>query len=66
MTGESVPVSKIPLPLDKNEMLSFDAHKRHILFGGTEVMQVNGNSFNDAAAKALVLRTGELLKMYSS
>lgn len=55
--GESVPISKMPLPLDKSEMLSIDTHKRHILFCGTEVVQASGSG-TFSFSLAVVLRTG--------
>uniref|UniRef100_A0A8C5Q5X4 Cation-transporting ATPase n=1 Tax=Leptobrachium leishanense TaxID=445787 RepID=A0A8C5Q5X4_9ANUR len=60
LTGESVPVSKIPLPhLDRS--MPWKAHsgedfKRHILFCGTEVIQTKSTGQNQV--KAVVLRTG--------
>ncbi|XP_053316354.1 probable cation-transporting ATPase 13A4 [Spea bombifrons] len=60
LTGESIPVSKTPLPsLDRT--MPWKAHsgedfKRHILFCGTEVIQTKAASHGQV--KAVILRTG--------
>ncbi|XP_063298845.1 probable cation-transporting ATPase 13A4 [Pelobates fuscus] len=60
LTGESVPVCKIPLPhLDRTmpwKEHSGEDFKRHILFCGTEVIQTK--SAGHGHVKAVVLRTG--------
>lgn len=55
LAGESVPVTKTPLP---NSDLTFDAkeHARHILFCGTEVIQTR--YFGNERVMAVVIRTG--------
>ena len=42
LTGESVPVTKTPLPSGKDEIkqtFTIEEYKRHTLFSGTEVIQ---------------------------
>ncbi|KAM4771097.1 putative cation-transporting ATPase 13A4 [Rhinophrynus dorsalis] len=60
LTGESVPVSKTPLPNVNNaipwKIYSGEDYKRHVLFCGTEVIQTN--SPNNDPVKAVVFRTG--------
>ncbi|XP_056421374.1 probable cation-transporting ATPase 13A4 isoform X2 [Hyla sarda] len=60
LTGESVPVTKAPLPNTDNsipwKINSGEDHKRHVLFCGTEVIQVQAPNKN--LVKAVVLRTG--------
>ncbi|KAM4040349.1 putative cation-transporting ATPase 13A4 [Anomaloglossus baeobatrachus] len=59
LTGESVPVSKTPLPHTDHTM-SWKVHsgdfKRHVLFCGTEVIQTKATG--QEQVKAVVLRTG--------
>ncbi|CAJ0928627.1 unnamed protein product [Ranitomeya imitator] len=59
LTGESVPVSKTPLP-HNDHTVSWKVHsgdfKRHVLFCGTEVIQTK--STGQGQVKAVVLRTG--------
>ncbi|XP_040205463.1 probable cation-transporting ATPase 13A4 isoform X1 [Rana temporaria] len=60
LTGESIPVSKTPLP-NNNHTMTWKAHsgedfKRHILFCGTEVIQTKPTSHGQV--KAVVLKTG--------
>lgn len=54
LTGESVPVTKTPLPTDSTFNIS--EHSRHVLFCGTQVIQTR--YYGDAKVKAVVLRTG--------
>ncbi|OON21206.1 e1-E2 ATPase [Opisthorchis viverrini] len=58
LTGESVPVTKTPLPerQRKNESFNLPSLSRHVLFGGTCVIQTR--NFNNEAVLALVVRTG--------
>ncbi|XP_075058379.1 putative cation-transporting ATPase 13A4 [Mixophyes fleayi] len=60
LTGESIPVSKTPLPHNDHTMPwkthSGEDFKRHILFSGTEVIQTK--SAGHGHVKAIVLRTG--------
>ncbi|XP_069831155.1 probable cation-transporting ATPase 13A4 [Dendropsophus ebraccatus] len=60
LTGESIPVSKIPLPHNDHTMPwkvhSGEDFKKHVLFCGTEVIQTK--STGQGHVKAVVLRTG--------
>ncbi|XP_073434739.1 probable cation-transporting ATPase 13A5 isoform X2 [Dendrobates tinctorius] len=60
LTGESVPVTKTPLPNIDNSIPwmahSGDDYKKHVLFCGTEVIQTKRNSQD--LVKAVVLQTG--------
>ncbi|XP_044146312.1 probable cation-transporting ATPase 13A4 [Bufo gargarizans] len=60
LTGESIPVSKTPLPhIDHTmpwKMHSGEDFKRHVLFCGTEVIQTKNTG--QGQVKAVVLRTG--------
>ncbi|KAG9493957.1 hypothetical protein GDO78_001692 [Eleutherodactylus coqui] len=60
LTGESVPVTKTPLPNINNsipwKIHSGEDYKRHVLFCGTEVIQAQAP--NKSIVKAVVLRTG--------
>lgn len=62
MTGESVPVTKTPLPYKNasgtDEMFNIKDHERHVLFCGTDVIQARAQQGNKA--KAVVVRTGVL------
>lgn len=54
LTGESVPVTKYPLPQSK-EVYNPTLHKSYTVYEGTEVLQV---SKNQGEVRALVIRTG--------
>ncbi|CAL8095259.1 unnamed protein product [Calicophoron daubneyi] len=58
LTGESVPVTKTPLPDDQNKQDIFDISSaaRHVLFGGTRVIQTR--NYADEPVLAIVARTG--------
>ncbi|XP_063775692.1 probable cation-transporting ATPase 13A4 [Pseudophryne corroboree] len=60
LTGESIPVSKTPLPHNDHttpwKTHSGEDFKRHILFCGTEVIQTK--SAGHGHVKAIILRTG--------
>ncbi|XP_069583241.1 probable cation-transporting ATPase 13A4 isoform X1 [Ranitomeya imitator] len=60
LTGESVPVTKTPLPNIDNSIPWMehcgDDYKKHVLFCGTEVIQTKRNSQD--LVKAVVLQTG--------
>ncbi|XP_066097799.1 probable cation-transporting ATPase 13A4 isoform X1 [Saccopteryx bilineata] len=60
LTGESIPVTKTPLPRIDSSMpwkTQSDAdYKRHVLFCGTEVIQAKGAC--SGAVRAVVLQTG--------
>ncbi|KAM3931813.1 putative cation-transporting ATPase 13A4 [Leptodactylus fuscus] len=58
LTGESIPVTKTPLPNTDNtepwKVHSVHDYKRHVLFCGTQVIQTKSSDY----VKAIVLRTG--------
>ncbi|XP_075413267.1 putative cation-transporting ATPase 13A4 [Tenrec ecaudatus] len=61
LTGESIPVTKTPLPRMDGGLVPWKAqgdtdHKRHVLFCGTEVVQARGASAG--FVRAVVLQTG--------
>ncbi|XP_044144582.1 probable cation-transporting ATPase 13A4 isoform X2 [Bufo gargarizans] len=60
LTGESIPVTKTPLPNIKNSIPwmahSGEDYKKHVLYCGTEVIQAKRN--NQDLVKAVVLQTG--------
>ncbi|XP_063965786.1 polyamine-transporting ATPase 13A3-like [Lytechinus pictus] len=58
LTGESVPVTKTPLPNPQGVKMeySMDTHKRHTLFCGTRVIQVR--THGDEVVKCVVTQTG--------
>ncbi|XP_049658900.1 probable cation-transporting ATPase 13A5 isoform X3 [Accipiter gentilis] len=60
LTGESIPVTKTPLPLVESPMPwkthSMEDYRRHVLFCGTEVIQVKPTG--RGPARAVVLQTG--------
>ncbi|NXL84613.1 AT135 ATPase, partial [Alectura lathami] len=60
LTGESIPITKTPLPLTESLMPwkthSMEDYRRHVLFCGTEVIQVK--SAGRGPARAVVLQTG--------
>ena len=67
LTGESVPVSKIPITNDSLELLNLSASSihpeiaRHLLFSGTKIIRArrpHDDSDDEAAALAMVIRTG--------
>ena len=62
-TGESVPVTKTPLPLD-HASYQPDKYKRHTLFGGTQVIQTR--FYGNASVRAVVVRTGTDTLQYTS
>ena len=63
ITGESVPITKPPLPYaplgedEQSPMYSPETHKRHTLFCGTEILQ--GRSAEKQPIVAVVVRTGK-------
>lgn len=58
LLGESVPVTKTPLPHTRDEELFCpNEYKRHVLFCGTHVLQTR--YYGKASVKAAVIRTGE-------
>ncbi|XP_075427182.1 putative cation-transporting ATPase 13A5 isoform X2 [Ascaphus truei] len=60
LTGESIPVTKTPLPHVDNSVPwkthSGEDYRRHVLFCGTEVIQTKASS--SGLVKAVVLQTG--------
>ena len=56
LTGESIPITKIPVPDEDSEKFVYDLQRQHIVFGGTEILQgkVQGSDY----CKAIVIRTG--------
>ncbi|CAH8492371.1 unnamed protein product [Heterobilharzia americana] len=58
LTGESVPVTKVPLPdsPSKDDLFDIKLHTRHILFAGTTVIQTR--NYADERVMAVVARTG--------
>ncbi|KAH9492495.1 hypothetical protein Btru_025981 [Bulinus truncatus] len=63
LTGESVPVTKTPLPNtaglkeENDPEVTIKTHSRHILFCGTHVIQTR--FYGNQKVKAVVLRTGK-------
>ncbi|XP_056009039.1 polyamine-transporting ATPase 13A3-like isoform X2 [Ostrea edulis] len=63
LTGESVPITKTPLPNpggheeeDSDVKFSMKEHSKHVLFCGTQVIQTR--FYGNQKVKALVIRTG--------
>uniref|UniRef100_A0A8C2VQ19 Cation-transporting ATPase n=1 Tax=Chinchilla lanigera TaxID=34839 RepID=A0A8C2VQ19_CHILA len=60
LTGESIPVTKTPLPHTENTMPwkshSLEDYRKHVLFCGTEVIQVKPSG--QGPVRAVVLQTG--------
>ncbi|OCT78553.1 hypothetical protein XELAEV_18029642mg [Xenopus laevis] len=60
LTGESTPVTKVPLPLIESPMpwkiQCGEDYKRHVLFCGTELIQTKAHGHD--LVKAVVLQTG--------
>lgn len=61
--GESVPVTKVPLPnpqlgtpSDLGVTFNLKEHGRHVLFCGTKIVQTR--YYSDERVRAVVLRTG--------
>ncbi|XP_033004101.1 probable cation-transporting ATPase 13A5 [Lacerta agilis] len=63
LTGESVPVTKTPLPQTDNtkpwKVHSVEDYRRHVLFCGTEVIQTK--RAGKGPVRAVVLQTGYLI-----
>lgn len=57
LTGESVPVPKVPLVENSSSNYSPSAHKSSTLFSGTKVLNVRSPK-KDVDVKAVVVRTG--------
>ncbi|XP_069105854.1 polyamine-transporting ATPase 13A3-like [Argopecten irradians] len=57
LTGESVPMTKTPLPRNnEEEIFNIKEHARHVLFCGTKVIQTQQQGHDKV--KAIVVRTG--------
>lgn len=56
LTGESVPVTKTPLPNSPNLIYDAKEHLRHTLFCGTQVIQTR--YYGGEKVLAIVIRTG--------
>ncbi|XP_057368287.1 polyamine-transporting ATPase 13A3-like isoform X2 [Daphnia carinata] len=56
LTGESVPVTKTPLPFQSDVLYHPKEHSRHTLFSGTKVVQTR--FYNDEKVMAVVTSTG--------
>ena len=56
LTGESVPITKIPVPDEEKEPFYYDLQRQHVVFCGTEIMQ--GKVQSGEFCKAVVIRTG--------
>ncbi|XP_033763962.1 probable cation-transporting ATPase 13A3 isoform X2 [Pecten maximus] len=57
LTGESVPMTKTPLPRNNDEdIFNIKEHARHVLFCGTKVIQTQQQGHDKV--KAIVVRTG--------
>lgn len=59
LTGESVPVTKTPIPFQtgtQNTKLHMAEHSRHILFSGTQIIQKR--NYGREKTRCLVIRTG--------
>lgn len=74
LTGESVPVSKVPIEADGVYMVSTAGAEipaelsRHIVFSGTKIVRIRKTSpvrvgGGEAEALAMVLRTGEFFHL---
>jgi len=56
LTGESLPVTKIPLLYKEGDIYNSKVHAKHTLFCGTKVIQTR--YYDGAKVKAVVIRTG--------
>ncbi len=56
LTGESVPITKIPVPEEDDQKFFYDLQRQHVVFCGTEIMQ--GKVQSGEYCKAVVIRTG--------
>ncbi|XP_076069945.1 polyamine-transporting ATPase 13A3-like isoform X2 [Oratosquilla oratoria] len=54
LTGESVPVTKVGVPLDQDLLFDPAFHRHHILYSGTQILQTRGAS----SLRAVVINTG--------
>jgi P-type E1-E2 ATPase len=58
LTGESVPVTKTPLPMKRNSVYHSKEHARHTLFSGTKVIQTR--YIGSEKVLAVVINTGNI------
>uniref|UniRef100_W8BUZ9 Cation-transporting ATPase n=1 Tax=Ceratitis capitata TaxID=7213 RepID=W8BUZ9_CERCA len=58
LTGESVPVTKIPLPMKRDLLFDKKEHARHILFSGTKVIQTR--YIGSEKVLAIIINTGNI------
>lgn len=56
--GESVPVTKTPLPCKRGLMFDSKEHARHVLFSGTKVIQTR--YIGSEKVLAVVINTGNI------
>lgn len=56
--GESVPVTKIPLPMKRDLLFDKKEHARHILFSGTKVIQTR--YIGSEKVLAIIINTGNI------
>ncbi|KAK8375610.1 hypothetical protein O3P69_008426 [Scylla paramamosain] len=54
LTGESLPVTKVAVPLEDDALFCEEEHKHHLLYSGTQVLQVRGA----LEVPAIVIKTG--------
>ncbi|KAM0688430.1 hypothetical protein COBT_000313, partial [Conglomerata obtusa] len=52
LTGESIPLTKEDIKEKENAILDLEGHKKHILYGGTDLIKIN------ETLKCFVLKTG--------
>ncbi|GFT87290.1 cation-transporting ATPase, partial [Nephila pilipes] len=57
LTGESTPITKVPVPNDPNTRFNTIVNKRNTLFCGTQVL--HSRSVDGSPVKAIVYRTGK-------
>lgn len=56
LTGESTPITKVPVSDDASAQYQAETHKRNTLFCGTQIL--HSRSLEDSRVKAIVYRTG--------
>lgn len=56
LTGESIPISKTPIPSLEEDLFRREVHEKHILFSGTSVLQVKTSG--DKKVLGMVIGTG--------
>ena len=60
LVGESVPVTKMPVPPTSKDLYSPESHKRHTIFCGTKVLKTQPTQ-TGGKVTALVIRTGKII-----